>query len=343
MVLKTYPNKNLYDVLKALFGTVIAKGIILLYAIWAYLFVIVKVGAYSVTLQATLMPSIHPGILITILFLLVIYTLTKNTRTIFRFAEFLYQPILVFLAIMFLFALPNMDFYELVPVSISNLEENLYTVPDICSIGGNLVLVLFFSKKLIYSGNMKNITKRVLNTVVVFSIISILSIVLSVAINGATITSKLSYPMFQAIKNVSILNTFERFDSLMTMIAVLSDFVGIYIFLQMIMLCLGWIFSYQSNEENDVYHVNTDSHVMNNSLKVYGAVLFFIACVYILLRNITQYEFETYYREIQVYLNIIFQFVVPILLGVICLVKQLGRRRREYRMEQSSMTTDVDV
>lgn len=343
MVLKTYPNKNFFDVLKTLFGSVIAKGIILLYAIWAYLFVITKVGAYSVTLQATLMPSIHPGILITILFLLVIYTLTKNARTIFRFGEFLYQPIILFLAIMFLFALPNMDLYELVPVSISNLEENLYSIPDICSIGGNLVLLLFFSKQLIYSGNAKNIKKRVLNTVVVFTIISILSIVLSVAINGATITSKLSYPMFQAIKSVSVLNTFERFDALMTMIAMLSDFVGIYVFLQITMLCLGWLFSYQNKEEDQEYQQNSDSHVMNNSLKVYGAILFFIACVYVLIRDITQYEFEAYYREIQVYLNIIFQFGVPILLGVICFVKQFGRRRREHRIKQSSMTMDADV
>ena len=323
-VIKAYPDKNIYEVLQTIFGTFIAKVIVFLYACWAYLFVVVKIGAYSVTLQATLMPSIHPGILLTVLFLLVIYTLTKNPRTIFRFSEFLYQPILIFLAILVLFAVPSMNWNELVPVDAADLKNNFYTIPDICAIGGNLCFLLFFSKELLYSGIESIVRKRVYNTIVVFSIISALSIIVSVGMNGATSTGKLSYPMFQAIKSVSVLNTFERFDSLMTMIAMLSDFVGVYVFLQLTMLCLGWLFNYQEKEETPLLSTGSKEKChMNNSLKVYGCALFFIAAVYILIRNMTQYEFEAYYRGIQRYLNLIFQFIVPIILGLISIIVNL--------------------
>lgn len=323
-VIKAYPDKNIYEVLQTIFGTFIAKVIVFLYACWAYLFVVVKIGAYSVTLQATLMPSIHPGILLTVLFLLVIYTLTKNPRTIFRFSEFLYQPILIFLAILVLFAVPSMNWNELVPVDAADLKNNFYTIPDICAIGGNLCFLLFFSKELLYSGIESIVRKRVYNTIVVFSIISALSIIVSVGMNGATSTGKLSYPMFQAIKSVSVLNTFERFDSLMTMIAMLSDFVGVYVFLQLTMLCLGWLFNYQEKEETPLLSTGSkEKRHMNNSLKVYGCALFFIAAVYILIRNMTQYEFEAYYRGIQRYLNLIFQFIVPIILGLISIIVNL--------------------
>lgn len=343
-IVRTYPEKNFYDILRTLLGNVIAKVVIFFYAIWAYIFLFTKIGAYSITLQATLMPSIHPGILIVILFLLVIYTLTKNPRTIFRFAEFLYQPIFLFLAIMFLFALPNLDFRQLVPVSVSNLEDNLYSIPDICSVGGNLVLFLFFCKELIYSGNAKNIRKRLLNTVVMFTIISTLIVILSIGINGVSVTAKLSYPMFQAMKSVSILNTFERFDALMTMIVMMSDFVGIYVFLQVTMLCLGWLFHYKKKEESPFLAASQgQDKVMNNGLKVYGSVLFFIACVYILLKDVTQYEFETFYRTFQVYLNLAFQYVIPVILGLICLAKQLGRRRREYRITVREQLSESEI
>lgn len=329
-VIKAYPNKNMYEVMQTLFGTLIAKVLVLLYAIWAYLFVLVKVGAYSVTLQATLMPSIHPGILVTILFLLVIYTLTKNPRTIFRFAEFLYQPMIIFLAILVLFALPNMNWHQLVPVTLTNLEDNLYTIPDVCAIGGNLCLLLFFSKELIYSGNSRIVNKRVLNTVLVFTIISMLSIIVSVGLNGVESTKALSYPLFQAIKSVSVFNTFERFDSLMTMISMISDFVGIYLFLQLTMLCLGWLFHYQAKEgEPLLVGSNSKKHTMDNSLKVYGAVLFFITCVYVLIRKMTQYEFEQYYRSFQVYLNLGFQFIIPIVLGLVCIGKNGVQNRKK--------------
>lgn len=329
-IIKRYPKHNYYEIMKSVFGTWIAKLVILLYAVWAYIFVIVKIGAYSVTLQATLMPSIHPGILITILFLLVLYTLTKNPRTIFRFAEFLYQPIVIFLAFMFLFAVPNMDYSQLVPVTFENIKDNLYTLPDICAIGGNLVLLLFFCKELIYSGNVRNIRKRLMNTVTTFLLIAVLAVLLSVGMNGVTVTQHLSYPIFQAMKSVTVLNTFERFDSIITMIGMMSDYAGIYVFLQVTMLCLGWLFDYLWQEPDPLSSEKpVENQPMNNSLKVYGAVLFFIACVYILLRNVTQYEFEAFYRELQIYLNLIFQFLIPVILGILCLIKQLIQDRRK--------------
>ena len=154
IIIKTYPNKNFYEMIVDCFGTVIAKIVFFLYAIWGYIYVITKIGAYSLTLQATLMPSIHPGILITILFLLVIYTFTKNERTIFRFSEFLYQPILFFLAILCLFAIPNLNYNELYPVTWNSLKDNYYSIDDICAIGGNIVLLLFFCKELIFDKNI---------------------------------------------------------------------------------------------------------------------------------------------------------------------------------------------
>lgn len=326
-VLKVYPNKNIYDVLKELVGVWIAKAIILMYALWAYFVVLVKVGAYTVTLQATLMPSIHPGILLVILFLLVLYTLSKNERTIFRFAEFLYQPVIFFLAILFLFAVPNMNYKQLIPVSVVSLRDNLATVPMLCAMGGNIVIVLFFCKHLVFSGEYRMIRRKLYQTVGMFALISAVSIVLSVGMNGVETTSRLSYPIFQAIKGVSILNSFERFDSFMTMIDIMSDFVAIIVFLQVTMLCLGWVFNYHREEKSPMLS-SSDGQTMNNSLKVYGVVLFFIACVYILLRNVTQYEFESFYRSVLIYLNLVFQYAIPVLLGLYCWVRQkIGRNQ----------------
>ena len=334
-IIRVYPNKNIYEVLQEVVGTWIAKVIIFLYALWAYVFMLYKVGAYSITLQATLMPSIHPGILIVILFLLIIYALTKNERTIFRFAEFLYQPTILFLAIIFVFALPSIQYDRLIPVNVVDLTDNLYSLPDICSIGGNLVLILFFCKKLVYSGDYKHIKKRIILTVLSFCVITILSSILSIGINGVELTTRLSYPMFQAIKSVSIIHTFERFDSFLTMICMMSDFVGVVVFLQITMLCLGWVFT-KKKETEDNNNLSGFSEKDPNSYprKIIAAVLLFIASIYILLRDITQFEFETFYRNYIVYLNLAFQYIVPLLLGFLCIGKQIARNRRERKYEK---------
>ena len=170
---------------------------------------------------------------------------------------------------------------------------------------------------------------------------TIFSIILSVGMNGAEATARLAYPIFQAIKGVSLLDTFERFDALLTMIAMMSDFVSVIVFLQVTMLCLGWIFNYRKEENTALLNSRASQSLnTNNSLKLFGIALFFLACVYILLRDITQYDFEVFYRRFQIYINLVFQYIVPVLLGIICIGKQWTKHKREKKMSKYMITRE---
>ena len=300
-IIKCYPNKNFYEIIGHLFGTPVAKVVFFLYGLWAFANLCMKIGAYSVTLQATLMPSIQTGILITVLFLLVIYALTKNNKTIFRVAEFSYQPIFFFLFLLFLFALPSLDYVELIPVTLYDLENNLGALPMICSISGNIFIILFFCGKIAGNQDYSYIRGRTLNTVFVFTMISMLSTIVAIGLNGALTTANLAFPIFQSVKTISILHTFERFDSFITLIGVMSDFVAIMTFLIIFMKCLEWVFGCKKP-------------------KIAGAIFLFLATTYLMIRNYTQYEFNQLMTQYLMYINLIFQYLLPACLGLLCLV-----------------------
>ena len=100
-----------------------------------------------------------------------------------------------------------------------------------------------------------------------------------------------------------MLNTFERFDSFITLIEMLSDFIYIVIFLVVMMKCLFFIFNYENS-------------------KIMVTVLFFISCSYILIRNFTQLELTRIYESYGLVINLGFQYIIPVILGVVCLFRK---------------------
>lgn len=301
-IIRAYPYQNFYDILKNTFGLILAKIIILLYGMWALLFLTFKINSYTTLLQTTLLPSINVGILIIFLFLLVLYAVKKGAKTIFRFSEFFYGISLFFLAALFLFSFRSMNKEYLVPVTIEHFKSSLLSIPDICAIGGNLVLLLFFAECLITMDTHDQIRKRIYSGILIFTVFCTASVFMVIAICGSQLTAEFNYPVFQAVKSVTLLSSFERFDSFITLICVLSDFTTISIFLIVVIQCIGNLFPTK----------------IQFSI---GIALFITGCTFVMINKATQIELNSFYLTTIIYINLIFQYALPILIGIIALLK----------------------
>ncbi|SFR83035.1 GerAB/ArcD/ProY family transporter [Anaeromicropila populeti] len=302
-IINKYPDYDLYDMLRRLFGITAAKCILFLYGIWAFLFITFKVNTYTNLLQTTLMPTISNGILIVFLFLLVINAISKGKKTIFRFAEFLYGPILLFLLLVFIIATPTLKIQQLIPITVPDLSRNLKSIPILCSIGGNIVLLLFFSSHLTAESTFSLVKKRTYFSVAIFTLLAFLATIAAIGINGSYLTGRTSFPIFQTAKGLSVLNAFERFDSFITLVCILSDFVTISIFLLILMQCFSWVFNITASP-------------------FVGAAFLVLSCVYVMIQDATQFQLELFHNDWMIGINLVFQFVLPSLLGILCIFKK---------------------
>jgi len=314
-ILRVYPQQSFYEILSHIFGSILARVILILYAIWAFFFLIYKISNYSLLIQATLSPKIHPYILISFLFLLGVYAIIKGGKTIFRFSEFLYIPFFVLLGIMFFIALPSIHKNYLVPINTLDLEDNVYSLGPLCAIGGNIFLILFFAKNLTKKASAHVVRNKLFQAVLILTIFTFCAIFISLGISGSALISKSNYSIFQTLKSVTILGSFDRLDSIITIICVFSDFICICTFLIVIVQCIMQAFSVQHG------------HAI-------GFVVLALVCTLTAIFDISQLDIENTYRVFMDTCNILFQYLIPVILGAICLFKSPAPQVMEPNEEE---------
>ncbi|MDF2538162.1 MAG: putative rane protein [Herbinix sp.] len=301
-VIKTFPGLNIYEIMVQLIGKFFAKLIIFLYLLWILLSIVSKINIYALTIQFTLMPQTRSNYFMIILILLVYFALNRGAKTVFRFSEFTLGPILFLFAVLFLCALTRLRTDYLLPVSTINIPSTIFASKDVIAVGGNIIVILFFADKFGITITKSQI-RKLWGGVLVFVILSFVITIFTFGITGADFTASASFPFYMTVKSISFFNIFERFEVLVTLFCVLSDFIAICIMAFLVLRCFEWIFNLKQGK----------------IIAVPLTVLIFYLTYYI---SSTQFEFNFLYRTIIVNVNLIFQYVIPALLGFLCLIKR---------------------
>jgi spore germination protein (amino acid permease) len=302
LLVKGFPGLNIYEIMVQLMGRFFAKLFIFSYLLWIFLTVTEKVNIYSLTLQFTLMPQTRSDFFMVVMIILVFYALMHGIKTIFRFAEFSLGPILFLFALLFFCALTKLRTDYLLPVSTINLLPTVTASKNVIAVGGNIIIVLFFADKLGISVTKKQIRKLWMGALV-FCVLTFVITIFTFGITGADLTANLSFPFYITVKSISFFNIFERFEVLVTLICVLSDFISICIMAIILLRCFEWLFNLSGYQ----------------FLAVPLTIVVFYFTYYI---SSTQFEFNFLYRYVIVYLNLIYQYLIPFLLAFLYLIKR---------------------
>ncbi len=302
LLIKSFPGLNIYEIMEQLLGRFLAKVFILCYLLWFLILLAVKINVYSLTLQFTLMPRTRADYLMTVLLVLVYYALLRGMKTIFRFSEFTLGPVIIFFAILIICALSRIRADYLLPVSTVKLPDTLFASVNVISVGGFIIIALFFSDKLGISVT-KQQKRKLWYGVMFFVLLTFILTIFSFGITGADLTASLPFPFYISVKSISFFNVFERFEVLVTLICVLSDFIAICLMATLLIRCIEWLFGIKQR----------------GFLFIPLAVTVYYLTYFI---SSTQFEFDYLYRSIIVNLNLIFQYLIPFLLGFLCLIKR---------------------
>ena len=301
-LIKSYPGLNFYEIMLQLVGKFVSKIMILIYLMWILLAITAKVTAYSLTLQFTLMPRTKSDFFMAILAVLVFYALIRGVKTIFRFSELTLGTVLILFAILFLCAISRIRGDYLLPVSTIRLKSTFMAAKYVIAIGGNIIIALFFADKFGIAVEKKQIRKLWFG-VITFTILAFVITFFTFGISGTSLTANLPFPFYITVKSISFFNIFERFEVLVTLICILSDFIFICIFAILLLRCFAWLFDLKEC----------------NYLYTPLAMIVFYLTYYI---SSTQFEFNYLYKVIIVNLNLIFQYVIPVFLGLLCLIRR---------------------
>lgn len=302
LLIKSFPGLNFFEIMTQLLGKFLSKVLVLVYLLWILLAVTAKVTIYSLTLQFTLMPRTKSSFFMTILAILVFYALIRGIKTIFRFSELTLSTVLVLFAVMFLCAAQRLRGDYLLPVSTTHLVDTVMASKHVIAVGGNIIIALFFADK--YGINVtKDQFRKLWFGVLTFTALTFIIVLFSFGISGTSLTGNLPFPFYITVKSISFFNIFERFEVLVTLICVLSDFIAICVFVILLMRCFTWLF----NLEECFY------------VCIPLAVIIYYLTYYV---SSTQFEFNYLYRFIIVNLNLIFEYVIPIILAILCLFKR---------------------
>lgn len=298
-LIKSFPGLNFYEIMVQLIGTFLSKVIILLYLLWLLLVTTAKVTAYSLTLEFTLMPRTRSDFFMAVMIVLVFYALLRGIKTIFRFSELTLGTILVLFVILFICAISRLRTDYLIPISTVNLSGTIMASKHVVSVGGNIIIALFFADKLGIAITKSQFHKLWFGSFV-FTGLAFIVTFFTFGISGTSLTSNLPFPFYITVKSISFFNVFERFEVLITLICILSDYIAIAIFAVLLFRCFEWLFHLEQCE----------------FLCIPLAVIIFYLTYYI---SSTQFEFNYLYRVILVNLNLIFEYVIPFFMAFLCL------------------------
>lgn len=302
LLIKFFPGLNIYEIMVQLIGTFLAKVLILAYLLWILVGAAAKVISYSLTLEFTLMPRTRSDFFMTIMMILVFYALLRGIKTIFRFSELTLGTILILFVILFICAASRLRSDYLLPVSIVHLKSTIYAARHVVAVGGNIIIVMFFSDKFGILVTKKQLHKLWFG-MAAFSVLAFIITLFTFGISGTALTASLPFPFYITVKSISFFQIFERFEVLVTLICILSDFAAISIFVILLFRCLTWLFHLDKGE----------------SLYIPLAVIIFYLTYFI---SSTQFEFDYFYQVFLVNLNLIFEYGIPLFLALVCLIRR---------------------
>lgn len=308
LLIKSFPGLNIYEIIIQLMGKFLAKVIILCYVIWFLLMLTSKVNIYALTLQFTLMPRTRADFLMIVMVVLVYYALLRGMKTIFRFTEFTLGPIIVFFGILFICAMTRLRTDYLLPVSTINLPSTIFASKNVIAVGGYIIIALFFADKYGISVT-KQQKRKLLYSVLIFTALAFAITIFTFGITGADLTRNLPFPFYISVKSISFFQVFERFEVLVTLICVLSDFISICILAILLMRCVQWLFG-----------------INNNGFLFVPLAMIVYYLTYLL--SSTQFEFDFLYANLLINANLIFQYIIPFFLGFLCLVKRKNIKKQ---------------
>jgi len=236
------PNEGYAELFIRVLGKGLGKTIILVYSLWLMFYTAFALCSSADRYITSAYQHSSPVVFIIIMLMLALIPSLGRFKTLGRTAESFFPLLIIVLLLVFGFAFQDVDFNFIPPPTTKELPKILSSIPVLANILSLSVYIGFLEGR-IREKNKR--TKTIFTWLLLMDIAVILLCITTVGSLGADMTSKLNYPFFVMIRNITVLNFMERLESIILALWVITDFVFISILLFIVDNNLRVVFSYQ--------------------------------------------------------------------------------------------------
>src|SRR5699024_7536934 len=116
-LMKRFPNKTLFDMIKIVFGNIIGNLIIIMYVLYFIILIVLLLSKYIVIIKTWMMPITPKWVLAISISIIAIYAAKENIHVISRFFVFATFVIFVFLGFVF-YSFKDANYTYILPIGI---------------------------------------------------------------------------------------------------------------------------------------------------------------------------------------------------------------------------------
>jgi len=286
---------KLSDVFDAALGAVGGKILLFLYLVWCVILFWLYIRYYSGRLLASIFPNTDMRFFLLVMLVIVFIAARGSLETFVRFSEFLFPVFVVILIILSVFLLPEVKLANVWPVTYLDTVPVLLASVRVSALWGYVMLPFFFGDSIADKGQIKRYGRQ---AAVLLVIVTAFMLFTNIGALGYTVAARMPLPFFSAVKLITFIEAFDRFESLLLAIWVASDFVLICFFALTIMHILRCLFP------------KTEPKYYATSVTAAGYIgSQYLAC--------GRFELEVFTSKLAEYVNLFLFFAVPFLVLII--------------------------
>lgn len=291
---KKYGGANLADVFSVILGRFIGRLLSVLYLIWLLLLLALYVRYYAERLLSSILPHTSIAFLIISILIFVFIAVRSGLAPIARVNELFFIVFLLIFLITFIFALPKIKLGNYMYVSYLDALPVMKASYVIIAIWGYFLFIFFFADRI---NNKEHIKRFGFQALLLIAAFSVMILLMTIGTLNPVITTRMSLPFFIALKNVTVVETVERLESLLIALWIISDFVTVTAFTYICVSLMKSIFSL------------TDTRPLTSPVILFSGIgSLFLAG--------NRFELEKFSNDVGLPVNVLVVFIIPVLVFI---------------------------
>lgn len=273
--------------------------------IWTYMLRIsgnasLYIRYYAIRINTAITPTTDISFFIIVMMILVAVVLRYGLVIFARMGEIIFLILVIGFTLLFVFSLKNVKIDNLTPISCLDFLPVVKGSYHLTTLWVYLVVIFFFSDKI----NDKEMIKSTGIKWAIFLVVTnVMIAIMSIGSAGYSVIERSNLPFFIAVKNISVFEALNRIEALSVTQWITSDFILIIVFFYSILCILKYLFKLAGTK----------------SLIGIFTVFMYIFSLYL---TKSQFELQDFSVMVAIHLNVLFGFILPVLLFVIGKVRK---------------------
>jgi len=235
-------NTDLYSLYKSAFGKIIAKILVLIYAVWVFLLAGFYLQAFSEKFTGLIMPGVPAGFFTITLLALVYIILSGRFQSFAILSNICFYVALLAIAVIFLLQIPQIKPQNLLPVTQFDVPNIMQGVLPTLGIFAYITPLLFLGGEIVRD-DVPGVPFRKygLYSAGTLLAVNIIIFMTTVGVFGKDLTAQMEQPFLMSVKTVGAQGALERLESVFLLLWVVTDLAIIVMLMHILLKLLGFI------------------------------------------------------------------------------------------------------